>query len=203
MKKPRILKEKGRILLVVILLFSVFLLIINFIPIFLINAGWSAEFTGDLSRDYSIYVNQSNPDMNYEDSWSSVISKSCETYIHFNLESLPMETEQLYIFMWSYDFGVIYPPPVEDIEINIIFVDSNWNISEITWNNKPQHEYIIDTVNASDIIQSPFVEYYNLEKTVDLTNIFQDNELKEISFCFNITEKVTMFLIKLGALFLN
>lgn len=167
---------------------SSFLLIINFIPIFIAHPALTTEFTGDLDRDRSSYVNQSNPDMNYDDSYECIISNSCETIAHFNLELLPKKTEKLYFFMWWYNFGDVYEAPVDDVEINIIFIGSNWTESEITWNNKPHHEYIIETVNASEILQSPFIERYNLNRAVDLTEIFKENDLDEISFCINITE---------------
>ncbi|MFW9770714.1 MAG: hypothetical protein ACFFEO_00905, partial [Candidatus Thorarchaeota archaeon] len=77
---------------------------------------------------------------------------------------------------------------VEDIEINLILVGSNWSSSEITWNNKPKHEQIINTVNASNIVQSPLLQYYNFEKTIDLTELIENNHLSEISFCINITK---------------
>jgi hypothetical protein len=186
MKKYQNKKVKSQIVFISLILVSTFLLIINFIPIFIINAGLTAEFTGGLSRDYSTYVNQSNPDMNYYfDSWSTAIGNSCETYVHFNLELLPKETEKLYFSIESF---YSYDPLVEDVEINIILIEASWNASELTWNNKPQHEDIIDVVNASDIVQGFVTEYYNLQKAVDLTDIFKDDQLEEISLCINITE---------------
>ncbi|UCC19795.1 MAG: DNRLRE domain-containing protein [Promethearchaeota archaeon] len=181
MKKLRNINGKGTILLIIILLISTCLLIINFIPIFVVNApGITTEFTGDLYSDRTAYVNQSNPDMNYFDLLYQklFIGNSCETFIHFNLGILPKETERLYFTLYS----------SEDVEINVILVDSYWNSSEITWNNKPNHEEIINTVNTSDIMQEGNPEYYNLEKTIDLTEIFKDNQLNEISFCINVTK---------------
>ncbi|TKJ19251.1 MAG: hypothetical protein CEE43_15875 [Promethearchaeota archaeon Loki_b32] len=189
MKKQPIENLRSKVIFVSLAIMSSFLLIINFIPIFIVNAGITTEFTGDLDIDRVAYVNQSSPDMHFFDPlWgNAVIGNSCETFVHFNLELLPKETEELYFFLWSFNFRG-YEAPVEDIEINIILVESNWSDSEITWNNKPQHEFIIETVNASEILQSPFVERYNLKRAVDLTEIFKDNQLNELSLCINITE---------------
>ncbi|MCK4478920.1 MAG: hypothetical protein KAV01_00185 [Candidatus Lokiarchaeota archaeon] len=43
-------------------------------------------------------------------------------------------------------------------------------------------------MNASEISQGYHIEYYNLENAIDLTEIFKDNQLNEISLCINITE---------------
>jgi hypothetical protein len=164
-----------------LVIISAFLLIINFIPIFLINEGITTPFSDNISTDRQTFVNKSNPDFNYniyED--EAFIGNSCETYIHYNLELLPEETEESFFFISSIS--------VLDIEINLILVGSNWSSSEITWNNKPKHEEIIDTVNASEIRQSPFREYYNFEETINLTRLIKNNHLTEISFCINITE---------------
>lgn len=169
-------------------LISIFLLIINFIPIFMVNEGITTQFSGNLWADREAYVNESNPDMNYELSWEVYVSNSCETYIHFNLELLPKETEEIHFFMNYYYFLNSYPPPVDDIELNLILVESNWNVSVITWNNKPEHEEIIDTFNASDIIQDHFIHYYDFEKSIDLTEFIENNHLNEVSFCINITK---------------
>ncbi len=190
MKKQPIENLRSKVIFVSLAIISSFLLIINFIPIFIANAGITKEYTGDLGTDREAYVNQSNPDRNYFDTlWGkAVIGNSCETFVHFNLELLPKETEKLYFFLNGYSYESIFLPPIEDIEINLILIESNWNSSEITWNNKPRHEEIIDTVNASEIRQSHTIEYYNLEKAIDLTEIFKDNQLNEISLCINITE---------------
>jgi len=190
MKKQPIENLRSKVIFVSLAIISSFLLIINFIPIFVENVGITTEFTGDLGTDREAYVNQSNPDMNYFDSlWGkAVIGNSCETFVHFNLELLPKETEELYFFLNSYSYGPVYWWSIEDIEINLILIELNWNSSEITWNNKPRHEEIIDTVNASEIRQSYHIEYYNLENAIDLTEIFKDNQLNEISLCINITE---------------
>lgn len=190
MKKQPIENLRSRVIFVSLAIIASFLLVINFIPLFVVNEGISTEFTGDLDIDREAYVNQSNPDANYFDSlWgNAVIGNSCETFVHFNLELLPKETEELYFFLNGYNHGPVYWLSIEDIEINLILIESNWNSSEITWNNKPRHEEIIDTVNASEIRQNYYIEYYNLENAIDLTEIFKDNQLNEISLCINITE---------------
>ena len=190
MKRQLNKNVRSKVIFVSLAVISSFLLVINFIPIFIANAGITTEFTGNLDIDREAYVNQSNPDMNYFDSlWgNAVIGNSCETFVHFNLELLPKETEELYFSLNGYDHGPVYQPPIEDIEINLILIESNWNSSEITWNNKPRHEEIIDIVNASEISQGYHIEYYNLENAIDLTEIFKDNQLNEISLCINITE---------------
>ncbi|MFX1497352.1 MAG: hypothetical protein ACFFBH_07490 [Promethearchaeota archaeon] len=169
-------------------LISIFLLVINFIPIFVVNEGITTQFSGNLWYDREVYVNESNPDMNYEHSWAVFVSNSCEIYTHFNLELLPKETEKIYLIMYYYDFFYSYPPPVKDIELNLILVDSNWNTSVITWNNKPEHEEIIDTFNASDITQDFIIQHYDFEKSIDLTEFIENNHLNEISFCVNVTQ---------------
>ncbi|MFX1387667.1 MAG: hypothetical protein ACFE9M_10670 [Promethearchaeota archaeon] len=186
--------EKSQIVFIILVLASAFLLIINFIPVFIINAGLTTEFTEPLYFDYSAYVNQSAPNMNFADSqYSSVIGNSCETYLHFNLELLPERTGQLYFFIDFYDLYDFYHDvwvytPVNYVEINIISIEESWNASEITWNNKPEHGEIINTINISDIVQGPFIEYYNLQKAVNLTEIYPIHELGEINLCINITK---------------
>jgi len=193
MKKQPNQNVKRNVILISLGIISSFLLIINFIPIFVENAGITTEFTGDLELDRVAYVNQSDPDMNYINPWgwgAPVIGNSCETFVHFNLDLLPKETEELYFFISGglYDYYYDYDYLIDDIEINLILVESNWNSSEITWNNKPIHEEIIATVNTSEIIQNHFIEYYNLEKAVNLTETIKGNHLNEISFCINITK---------------
>ncbi|MFX1599254.1 MAG: hypothetical protein ACFFB6_01505 [Promethearchaeota archaeon] len=186
--------EKSQIVFIVLVLASAFLLIINFIPVFIINAGLTAEFTEPLYFEYSAYVNQSAPNMNFADSqYSSIIGNSCETYLHFNLELLPEQTGQLYFFIYSYDFYDFYHDtwvytPVDYVEINIISIEESWNASELIWNNKPEHGEIIKTVNISDILQGWFIQHYNLQKAVNLTEIYPINELGEINLCINITK---------------
>jgi len=194
MKKIQSENKKSKILFITLALVSAFLLIINFIPIFNINAGLTTEFTGGLSSDYSTYVNQSDPDMNYYDEFGyyRFIGNSCETYLHFNFALLPMETERLYFYISRCGFYEtfpypVYPPPVEDVEINIILIEESWNISEITWNNKPEHAEIINTVNISSIYQGYVIERYDLQKAFDITEIYRNNAFAEISLCINIT----------------
>ncbi|MHA2394619.1 MAG: DNRLRE domain-containing protein [Promethearchaeota archaeon] len=194
--KKRINKlEKSQIAFLVLVLASAFLLIINFLPTFRINAGLSTEFTEELSQDYSVYVNQSAPDKNFADSqyYSFVIGNSCETYLNFNLEFFPEETNQLFLYIKFYDLYDFYHDtwdhnPADDVEINIILIEESWNASELTWNNKPEHGEIIDTVNVSDILQGPFIDHYNLQKAVDLTELYKIDGLKEINLCINITK---------------
>ncbi|MFW9780676.1 MAG: DNRLRE domain-containing protein [Candidatus Heimdallarchaeota archaeon] len=182
-------KSRSHIIFLSLLIASISLFIINFIPIFISNEGITTQFSDNLWPNREMFVNKSNPNFNYNIyEYAGIISNSCEAYIHFNLELLPRETEQLYFFMYHYHFIESYPPPVEDIEINLILVGSNWSSSEITWNNKPKHEQIINTVNASNIVQSPLLQYYNFEKTIDLTELIENNHLSEISFCINITK---------------
>jgi len=192
MKKHQNKKMKSQIVFIVVVLASAFLLIINFIPTFIINAGLTTEFTDSISSDYSTYVNQSNPDMNYDDSFPSrLIGNSSETYLHFNLELLPKETERLYFAIVSYDFydhDWVYPPPVEDVEINIILIEESWTASELTWSNKPKHGEIINTVNISSIVQGWVIERYNLQKAVSITEILNNEEIEDFSLCINITK---------------
>ncbi len=175
-----------KIISIILGIASLFLLIMNFLPIFVINAGLSSDFSGDHYRDAGVYVNESNPDFNYIESYGLAIGESCETYLNFNLESLPKETEELYFFINGYVF--IDHFAASDVEINIILVNSSWDASTITWNNKPKHEEIIDTVNISDIIHDYFLESYNLKRAVNLMQIFKQEQLSEISICLNITE---------------
>lgn len=190
MKKNPTENVRIKITFISITTLASFLVAINFIPIFVVNAGIITDFTGDLYLDREAYVNQSNPDMSYFDSlWgNAVIGNSCETFVHFNLNLLPEETEELYFIIERYDLGPLYWLSIEDVEINLILIESNWNLTEITWNNKPKHEEIINTVNASEIRQDYFIEYYDLEKAINLTEIFEESELTEINFCINITE---------------
>lgn len=190
MKERPIENLRSKIIFVSLAIISSFLLIINFIPIFVVNAGITTEFTEDLDADRETYVNQSSPDMNYANSnWgNAVIGNSCVAFVHFNLELLSKETEELYFVITRYDHGPKYWLFIEDIEINVILVESNWKSSEITWNNKPKHGEIIDTVNISEIRQGYVIEYYNLEKAINLTKIFKNNQLNEISLSINITE---------------
>lgn len=193
MKKIQRKNAKSQILFITLVLVSALLLIINFIPIFNINAGLTTEFTGHFSSDYRVFVNRSDPDMNYDDFvYSSIIGNSCETYLHFNFALLPMETERLYFSLSGYDFydtDWVWPPPVEDVEINIISIEESWNVSEITWNNKPEHGDIITTTNISHLVQGdfPFIERYDLQKAVDITEFYRNHVFEEISLCINIT----------------
>jgi hypothetical protein len=175
-------KSRAKIIFLILVIISISLFVINFIPIFVVNEGITTEFSGNLIYDREAYVNKSDPDMNYQIyEWQLIIGNSCETYIHFNLESLPEEVDEIHFFM--------YPNyPFEDIEINLIFVDSNWSSSDITWNNKPKHEEIVDTVNASEIWQGPLIIYYDFNRTVNLTEFIRSNLLKELSLCINITK---------------
>ncbi|MFW9829528.1 MAG: hypothetical protein ACFFEY_18285, partial [Candidatus Thorarchaeota archaeon] len=62
MKKKLAKLKKNKYIFVILFSASLFLLIINFIPVFVIDAGLTSEFRNSISRDYSTYVNQSNPD---------------------------------------------------------------------------------------------------------------------------------------------
>lgn len=188
MNEERIKAKNIRTLVVIITIISIFILIINFIPNFVVNAGLKTNFTGDLYPDYLAYVNKSNPDKNYAEYWEVSFGNFCETFIHFNLESLPKKTEELYFSLGYFDTHYYCEQSVDDVEINIILIESNWNASEITWNNKPQHEEIIDTVNASEIRQGLVIERYNFTRAVNLTEIFRNNQYNDISLCINITE---------------
>jgi hypothetical protein len=190
MKKGLAKLKKSDYIFILLFSGSVFFLIINFIPEFVIDAGLTAEFGSSISRDYSTYVNQSDPNTNYYDYYySECIGNCCETYIHFNLERLPKETEQLYFSVRNYIFVNYwdYPPPVEDVEINIILIEESWNVSEITWNNKPKHGDIIKIVNISKIVQGNFIEKYDFLKAVEVTEIFKKNEIT-MNLCINLTE---------------
>jgi len=192
MKKRLNKLEKSQYIFFILFIVSAFFLIINFIPIFVIDAGLTTEFTDSLYNEYSTYVNQSNPDMNYDDSFPSrLIGNSCETYIHYNLNLLPKETERLYFTISDYNFynhDWICLPPVEDVEINIILIDENWSASELTWSNKPKHGEIIYTVNISSILQGWVIERYNLQKAVSITEILNNEEIEDFSLCINITK---------------
>ncbi len=189
MKEERNENRGNKVGFIILGIISLFLLIINFIPVFIIDAGLESSFTGDTDPDAIIYVNKTNPDKNYVDNEDLYIGEFCEVYLYFNLGSLPKRTEQLYFFLeedFSYNF---YDFPVKDMEINVILVNSDWDASEINWNNKPKHERIINTVKISDITQDLFFEGYNFKRAVDLTTMLKENEPTEISFCLNITEK--------------
>ena len=191
MKKLRNKKIKSQIVFIILVLASIFLLIINFIPTSITNTGLTTDFTVALSSDYSVYVNQSDPNMNYYESYPNrLIGNSCETYLHFNLESLPQEPGDLYFSIYWYDFydnGRVYRP-VDYVEINIISIEDSWNASELTWNTKPEHGEIINTVNISDIVQGPFIKYYNFQNAVDLTGFYDKSALGEFDLCINITK---------------
>ena len=179
--------SKNKILFIILMVGSSFLLAINFIPLFVGDEGIYTDYVSDLNNDRITFVNKSSPDINFGAlPLDSVIGNCCETYIHYNLEKLPKNTKEMHFFLWDIEFSE-YPPPVEDLEINLILVGSNWNVSDITWNNKPKHEEIIDTVNISQIRQSPFLEYYDLGKTLRLTDFLNEYQQNEISFCINIT----------------
>jgi len=192
MKKLRNKNMKRQMLFIVLALFSTFLLVINFIPTFTINAGLTTEFTFGLSSEDIAYVNQSDPNMNYYNPYGwGLIGNSCEIYMYFDLERLPKENGQLYFTFFMYLFtDFIYPPDYIDyVEINIISIEESWNVSEITWNNKPNHGEIINTVNISDIDQEgPFIQYYNFQKAVDITNFYNISKPGELSFCINLTK---------------
>ncbi|NVM36525.1 MAG: hypothetical protein HWN81_13090 [Candidatus Lokiarchaeota archaeon] len=190
MKKRSIENLRSKVIFVSLAIISSFLLIINFIPIFVLNEGITREFTGDLETDRIAYVNQSNPDKNYHlPLWEDyVVGNSSDLYVHFNLDLLPKATERLYFILREYYFDPYYGSLLDDIEINLILVESNWNSSEITWNSRPKHEEIIATVNVSEILQGHYPEYYNLEKVLDITESFKVNHLNDISFCINFTE---------------
>jgi hypothetical protein len=192
MKKRLKKLEKSYYIFILLILASVFLLIINFIPVFRIDAGLTTEFTNRFDSEYSVYVNQTDPDKNYNDHYYyRIIGNSCETYIHYNLNSLPEETVRLYFTIGDYDFYNVewgHYPQVDDIEINIISIEENWNVSELTWNNKPKHGEIIKTVNISRITQGWVIDRYNLQKVVDISEILTNEELEDFSLCINITK---------------
>lgn len=187
MKRLQNKKINSQIVFVILVLTSIILLIINFIPTSITNTGLTTDFTVALSSDYSVYVNQSDPNMNYYGSYPTrLIGNSCETYLHFNLESLPQEPGDLYFSLYMYDF--YGNGPVDYVEINIISIEESWNASELTWNNKPEHSEIINTVNISDIVQGPFIQYYNFQNTVDLTGFYDKSAFGEFNLCINITK---------------
>ncbi|MFW9988779.1 MAG: hypothetical protein ACFFC3_09005 [Candidatus Odinarchaeota archaeon] len=190
MKKLNIKNFKSKVIFISLAILSFFLLIINFIPLFGGNVGITTEYLRELELDCITYVNQSNPDMNYFYPSSKYIEfgNSCDVYIHYNLTILPKETDALYLVVNNYNFRWFPSPEVEDVELTLILVESNWIYSEITWNNKPKHEDIIEIFNISEIYQPAWVDYYDLEKTINLTKIFKEKKLSEISFCINITE---------------
>lgn len=184
MKKEKI----NQMIFVSLTIISIFLLVINFIPIFVVNEGITTRFSGNLWPNRAAFVNKSNPDFNYNFSvdWRlGIIDNSCETYINFNLDLLPEKAKELYFVIGSHDTSINYPPPSGNIEVNLILVDSNWNTSGITWNNKPERIEILDTVNLSDIEQGPIIVKYNFEKTSNITELIGNND---ISLCINITE---------------
>jgi hypothetical protein len=192
MKKRLNKLEKSQYIFILLILASVFLLIINFIPVFRIDAGLITDFTGRINSNYSVYVNQSDPTMNYYGRYPSrLIGNSCETYMRYNLNLLPKEAEGLYFTIDDYDFYDLewpYPPPVEDVEINIILIEENWNVIEITWDNKPKHGEIHKTLNISTITQGWVLDRYNLQKTVDISEILNNEELEDFNLCINITK---------------
>ncbi|MFW9901327.1 MAG: hypothetical protein ACFFDY_08565, partial [Candidatus Thorarchaeota archaeon] len=185
---------KSAVIFVSITSLAFFLLFINFIPQLVFDKGITKEFRGiHIWPDKRIYVNQSNPDMNYIDSWEIIIGNSCQSYLHYSLERLPEETEELFFFIYTYEFymnDIPINPPVEYFEINLIITENNWNSSEITWNNKPKHEEVIDTMNVSDIYTNIFygLNSYNLNDAINLTNIYKNDQLNGLSLCINITE---------------
>ncbi|MFX1371735.1 MAG: hypothetical protein ACFFCE_07730 [Promethearchaeota archaeon] len=189
MKKLNIKNLRSKTIFISLAIISFFLLIINFIPFFGTNIGITTKYLRELEVDSLTHVDQNNPNMNYfiPSSKYTEFGNSCEVYINYNLKILPKETEALHLVVNFLSLRNIHGPDVEDIEINLIFVESNWNFSEITWNNKPKHEEIIDTVNISEIIQAPWNEY-DLEETINLTEIFKERQLSEISLGINITE---------------
>ncbi|MFW9990169.1 MAG: DNRLRE domain-containing protein, partial [Candidatus Odinarchaeota archaeon] len=189
MKKRHIKIFKNKVIFISLAILSFFLLIINFIPFFGASVGITTKYIRDLDIDRVAYVNQSNPDMNHYNylDMNSIIGNSCQFFVHFNLQSLPKETKNLYFTITGFQ-SYSHMFYIKDFEMNLILVDPNWNSSEISWNNKPKHEEIIETVNASAIRNLFTVEYYDLEKTVDLTEIFEEIQQTEISFCINITE---------------
>jgi len=88
MKKLAI-KWKSAVIFVSITSLAFFLLFINFIPQLVFDKGITKEFRGiHIWPDKRIYVNQSNPDMNYIDSWEIIIGNSCQSYLHYSLERL-------------------------------------------------------------------------------------------------------------------
>lgn len=188
MKEQKSKSVLTKIIFIIVGITSIFLLTINFIPIFIIDAGIESRFTDDIYSDSETYVNKSNPDMNYADYYELYIGNFSEIYIHFDLEKLPKRTEELYFFLNRFEFDYNVESAVDDIEINVILVESNWKTSEITWKNKPEHKEIIAIVNITDIIQSPFIVSYNFERAVNMTEILNDDDHNEISFCLNITE---------------
>ena len=185
---------KSVVIFVSIIISASFLLSINFIPLFVENTRLTKEFKYlHYFEDREIYVNQSDPDMNYYESLDLVIGNSCEIYIYYDIERMPKETEEVYFVIWEYEFynksEFIFPYPVEYFETNLIITDPNWNISEITWNNKPIHEGIIDTVNISYYGWHFYDDYgtYDLGKAMNLTEYYLNNKPNEISICLNLT----------------
>ncbi len=189
MKTQYIKNLRTKVIFISLAILSFFLLIINFIPLFGGNIGITTKYLRELEVDRLTHVDQSNPDVNYffPSSKNTEFGNSCEVFIHYNLAILPKETEALHLVVASYSLHNINGPDVEDVELNLILIESNLNYSEITWNNKPNHEEIIDNFNMSEITQHPWEEY-DLEQTIDLTEIFEEKQLSEIAFCINITE---------------
>lgn len=188
MKEQKNKSAITKIVFIIVGITSILLLTINFIPIFVVDAGIERRFIEDIYSDSEAYVNKSNPDTNYADYYDLYIGNFSEIYIHFDLEKLPSRIEGLYFFLHNFGFDYNVESAVNDIEINVILVESNWTASDITWNIKPKHEEIIATVNISDIIQSPFITRKNFERAINMTDILKEDELKEISICLNITE---------------
>ncbi|MFX0038851.1 MAG: hypothetical protein ACFFCY_17040 [Promethearchaeota archaeon] len=194
MKRQSIENWKSIVFFISITISSSILLAINFIPQIVENTGLNKEFK--YYHGYAnkvIYVNRSDPDMNYYGSWDLVIGNSCEAYIYYDIERMPKETEEVYFVIWNYEFYnnsmFIWPPPVEYFETNLIITDPNWSTSEITWNNKPMHEGIIDTVNVSYYGWHFYDDFdtYDLGKAMNLTEYYLNNKPKEISICLNLT----------------
>ncbi|MFW9901329.1 MAG: DNRLRE domain-containing protein [Candidatus Thorarchaeota archaeon] len=177
----------SHVIFIIIAISSPFLLGINFIPAFT-GDGLRTSFLGSQYADNRTYVNQSNPDRHYYDYEGIYIGNFSETYFHFNFDSLPTVSERLYFFLGGYHYDYDCEHYLYDVEINIILIESTWNASEITWNNKPQHDDILYTGNASKIRQSFFIESYDLEKAVDLTDFLENQQYHEISLCINITD---------------
>ncbi len=194
MKEQKYKSVITKIVFIIVGITSIFLLTINFVPVFVIDAGIERRFIDDIYSDSGAYVNKSNPDTNYAytDGYYIYpylyIGKFSEIYIHFDLELLPKRTEETYFFLTDFKFDNYFESPVDDFEINVILVESNWTASDITWNIKPKHEEIIATVNISEITQSPYITRKNFKRAINITEILKEDELKEISICLNITE---------------
>ena len=105
MKKLRNKKIKSQIVFIILVLASIFLLIINFIPTSITNTGLTTDFTVALSSDYSVYVNQSDPNMNYYESYPNrLIGNSCEL-IYILILNHYLKNLETYIFLF---IGMIF-----------------------------------------------------------------------------------------------